>query len=763
MRTGMIASVFGVLLLLCAPLLPSAWWLLVTPCLVYLLSCYRSRPIQLIGAIALGLLWALAWLQLFAPLPLASELEGEVVEVVGAIASLPRLEGRRGRFDFDVEQTLLRGEVVAGPRRIRLNWYRPHPEIGVGERWRLQVKLRRPRGLANPAGFDYRQWLYQQRIEASGYVRRGSEARRLDAEGNYPLQRLRALLGDALTRSLEGQPLSGVITALVIGERSAITAGQWQVVTATGTNHLLAISGLHIGMVAGLAYLVSGWLWRRSARLPLWLATPKLAALVAIAAAAGYAALAGFSIPTQRALIMIAVVMAGQLGDRRLSPSLSLPLALLAVTLYDPLALLGVGFWLSFSAVAVILFGMQGRLGCHGRIWQWGRVQWLVVVGLLPLLMLLFQQFSLTAPLVNLIAVPWIGGVVLPVALLGGVLSPLLPSIATPILLFAESLLQLIWWLLAWVAAAVPPYSVATPPLPLALLGGVGVVWLLMPRGWPLRIVGAVPIVVMLFYRPQLPEGAVRFTLLDVGQGLAVVVETRHHTLVYDSGPRFSDSFDTGSAVVVPYLRSRGVNRVDTLVVSHADNDHSGGAQAILSQLTVSRLLTGAPHRFVDQQPLACMAGQQWQWDGVRFEVLHPAEAVTGEADYRGNNSVCVIRVASRFGSLLLTGDIERQAEAELLGRYGDQLVSDWLIAPHHGSRTSSTQPFITAVAPTRVLFSSGYKNPFGFPDSEVVERYRELGALSYDTASSGAITVTLSQQGSLVEEQRLRWRRLWK
>jgi competence protein ComEC len=486
---------------------------------------------------------------------------------------------------------------------------------------------------------------------------------------------------------------------------------------------------------------------------------PKVAAVGAIAAATVYAALAGFSIPTQRALIMIAVAMGAVLLQRRVATTQLLAMALLLVLLYDPLAALSAGFWLSFTAVAVIVLFLNARQR-KGIDWRnLGRLQWGIAIGLLPLLLLFFQQVSLVGPLANFFAVPLFGMLVVPFTLGGTIATMLLPDALTNWLFqFALWAVKLVWIVLEYLAGL--RYSVWTqhsPGLWALAASIVGVFLLLAPRGWPARWLGAVWLLPLFTLKPAAPApGAVWFTLLDVGQGLAAVVRTHSHILVYDTGPRFSTRFDAGRAVVVPYLRHQGVPRIDTLVVSHGDNDHIGGAASVLTDVAVGKIISSVPERLPMAE--ACIAGLQWRWDDVQFEILHPPIG----SDLRGNNASCVLKVSGRHGSLLLPGDIEAKAERQLVEREREALASQVLVVPHQGSKTSSTRAFIKAVKPQFALFSSGYLNPFKHPHAQVKARYERHQARLYNSAVHGAVEVQLSEDGTEARAYRQHNRRYW-
>jgi competence protein ComEC len=510
-----------------------------------------------------------------------------------------------------------------------------------------------------------------------------------------------------------------------------------------------------------LVFLVVRWLWSLPGVTVLFVPAPLIAAAAALLAALGYAALAGFAVPTQRALVMLAVTLGGVFLRRRTSPSVLLAAALLAVLLVDPLAVISPGFWLSFAAVAVILYALSGAdaQDWKERLIAWGRLQWAIAAGLLPLLLFLFQQVSLSGPFANLVAIPVVELVVIPATLLGVAGSFLLPdSLAVWPFLLAAKALSILWPMLELLARVEGSQWIQHNP-PLWTLGAaiVGVLLLLAPRGIPARWLGLVWLLPMLLLHPALPApGEARVTLLDVGQGLAVVVQTAGHTLVYDTGARLNARFDAGRAVVVPYLRHTGVTRVDTLIISHGDNDHIGGSMSLLAAMPVTRVLSSVPERLANAE--ACRNGQTWEWDRVRFVILHPQP----DSRLAGNNRSCVLRVESRFGQALLPGDIAARAERDLMLRAGQQLRADILVVPHHGSNTSSTETFLDTVRPRVALLPVGYRNRYHHPHPMVVARYRERDIVLEDSATAGAITVELGNQGLQLSRFREAQRRYW-
>lgn len=764
----MLAFLAGILLVQQMAALPSlAWaWLLLPLALV----AWRWPRI---GLPMLFLLAGFLWVTLRAGSLLADRLptalEGVDLRVEGRIADLPVASERGLRFAFDIERAWQGDQPVVVPRTVQLSIYGATPTLRVGDVWTFTVRLKRPHGFQNPGGFDYEAHLFQLRVRATGYVREHEPHRLIAPLGTladgmlpgYRLNRFRQALSTRIQTLLPDNTFAPMITAFANGDDDAIPDDQWQVLTRTGTGHLIAISGMNIGLVAGLVFFLVRWLWSFPGVTVLLVPAPLVAAGAALLAALGYTALAGFAIPTQRALVMLAVALGGVFLRRRTSPSVLLAAALLAVLLVDPLAVIAPGFWLSFAAVAVILYALSGAdaKGWKERLVAWGRLQWAIAAGLLPLLLFLFQQVSLSGPLANLVAIPVVEMAVIPATLLGVAGSFFLPdSVAAWPFLLAAKAMAMLWPLLELLARVEGSQWIQHNPS-LWTLGAalVGVLLVLAPRGVPARWLGLVWLLPMFLVRPSLPApGEARVTLLDVGQGLSVVVQTAGHTLVYDTGARLSARFDAGRAVVVPFLRHAGVTRVDTLIVSHGDNDHIGGSASLLATMPVTRVLSSVPERLANAE--GCRNGQTWEWDRVRFVILHP------EPDSRlaGNNRSCVLRVESRFGKVLLPGDIAAKAERDLMLRAEGQLHADILVVPHHGSKTSSTETFLDTVRPRVALLPVGYRNRYHHPHPMVVARYRERGIALEDSATAGAITAEIGNQGLQLSRYRETQRRYW-
>lgn len=752
------AVLCGSLCLHSLPQLPAAWLAVPLVCLACLSACdRRTRPVAWCLSAFLWSWWQ-AELRLEQDLPAA--LEGRDLLLRGTLVSLPEIDGRAARFVFRVSAREQGGAWTAFAPTLRLSWY-DAPPLRAGEGWQVQVRLKRRHGFRNPGGFDYAGWLFQNGVGGTGYVRDAENAqRRPEWDTRRVDVRLRAAVERRLQPLLEHAREAGLLRALTLGAADGLSAQDWEVFRATGTSHLVSISGLHIGLVAGLGFFCGRWLWSRSQRLTRRLAAPRAAAAIALLAATVYAALAGFSIPTRRAWIMALVLLAGTLLSRPVRPAHGLALALLLVLAHDSFAVLSPGFWLSFVAVAIIFLQQTQQAATQGwqaSLRQLVRMQFALTLGLLPLTLLFFGQTGWVAPLANLVAVPWTSLLLVP--LLFAALLCLYPLPWLAQWLFAASgwVAELMLDALGWLAQ-LPGAVIGMPETPFAVSAAalVGAGFLLLPRGLPQRGLGVLLLLPLLTWTSARPApGTVWFTLLDVGQGLAAVVQTARHTLIYDTGPRFSPEFDTGSAVLAPFLAARGIGHVDTLIVSHGDNDHSGGAQALDRRMPVHRMLTSVPQQLDWRRARRCVAGQTWRWDGVDFRMLHPHGGDASE-----NDASCVLQIRAADGMrLLLPGDIEAAAERDLVARYGGRLRSEILVAPHHGSRTSSTPAFVAAVAPDYVLFPVGYRNRYGFPNRRVLERYRDSDAETLVTAATGAIQFRLGMQRPppLLERDRVR------
>ncbi|MBS0508547.1 MAG: DNA internalization-related competence protein ComEC/Rec2, partial [Proteobacteria bacterium] len=631
------------------------------------------------------------------------------------------------------------------------------PTVHAGERWRLTVRLKTPHGGRNPHGFDYELWLWEQGVQATGYVRtsprldaRHGPPERLAATWQYPVEQLREQVRDAILRQLApgadaaAQRAMGVVAALVTGDQRAIERADWDVFRATGVAHLMAISGLHITLFAWLAAAVIGHAWRRSPRLCLALPAPTAALVGGVLLAGAYALFSGWGVPAQRTVCMLATVALLRLSGRRWPWPQVWLLACAVVVWVDPWALLQAGFWLSFVAVAVLFATDAGASGAYpsgvaGRFYALLREQWVVTVALTPLTLLLFGQVSLVGLLANLLAIPWTTLVVTPLALLGVLWAPLWQAAAWCV----QALTLLLQWLATWPWAQI---SLPMAPPWAGVAAVVGGVLLALRLPWALRLLGLPLLLPALWWQaPRPPQGQFELLAADVGQGQAVLVRTASHALLYDAGPRYHQDSDAGQQVLVPLLRALG-ERLDLLLLSHRDSDHTGGAAAVLAAQPQARLLgsIATEHALQALRPAQpCVAGQGWSWDGVRFELLHPPqdmlEPVPAARAPKSNALSCVLRITASGGaSALLVGDIER-AQEQALVTAGAPLAADVLLVPHHGSKTSSSEAFIAAVGAHQALVQAGYRNRFGHPAPEVAARYAQRGIALVQSPQCGA------------------------
>lgn len=643
--------------------------------------------------------------------------------------------------------------------RLRVgDYHREQPDYRGGQVWRFELRLKPPHGSVNPGGFDYERWLFSQRISVTGSVHGHPVlvAERGDGFAAHLLSIRSQWRTQLLTVSeSNGSPDRGrgLLLGLTIGDSDYLGQDDWETLLATGTNHLLAISGLHVGMVSGLFAWIVAWLWSRTRWCEGWPAR-RVAAGVAVLAAWGYAFLAGMSVPTERTALMITILLMGLLLGR---PWRMLDLwlvALVGVLLLDPFNALTAGFWLSFGAVLIMLLWLQHRPALS--YWRDGfRLQIILTLALLPIVWWLFDRVAWSSLPANLVAVPVITLIITPLSLLIMALVNSLPTMAALLMWPINELAQGLFGFLDWLRLTVPDSHLAAPAGWTLLLAAIGIAWMLMPRYWPSRYLGLVLCFPAMLYRPaSVPEGQVDIWFLDVGQGLAVVVRTAQHAMLYDAGPAFGAS-DAGERTVVPALRALNVSSLDRIVISHSARDHMGGLPSVLAVYPHTPVISGEPLPRIDST--SCLDGANWQWDGVGFTTYQATEAGPGD-----NNRSCVLRIKSAVGGLLLTGDIEAGAEQALVDAHsGDHaLKSDVLYVPHHGSTTSSSPSFLDAVQPAVAVVSAGVFNTFGHPNPVVLARYRQRQISVFNTADHGAIEV---QSGRVGAYRAVRWPFVWR
>ena len=762
MRLFVLAFALGTLLLQHAAELPDGRVAFVGVAALLAMWITRMPMLRVVLVCAAGLAIGIGYAAWRAEVRLADELprawEGRDVVLAGHIASLPQLLEGGTRFLLEVDEVRTTGAAV--PTGIALTWYadakgeHPVPRLVPGERWVFAARLKRPRGLANPHTFEFEPWALERDIRATGYVRaKPAPVRAAPPVDGWPytIHRWRDAIRAAMLEALGDARLRGVIVALAIGDQDAIPADDWEVFWRTGVGHLMSISGLHITMFAGIAFAIAHFLWVRVPRLALRIPARKAAIVAGTLAALAYTLMTGYAVPAQRTFMMLAAVALCVLADRHGSPSRVLALAALAVLLLDPWAALSAGFWLSFGAVAAIFYAMGLRTGEPGKLRAALVEQLTVTIVMVPMLLALFQEVSLVSPIANAIAIPVVSLVVVPLSILGGFTG------SSWLLAIAHGIMQGLMAPLERLADLPLAMLESHAPQAWTVVAAVaGCAWLLAPRGVPMRSMGAIWVVPLFAVTPQAPAwGEAWIDVLDVGNGLAIVVRTATHALAYDAGPAWHGDGDTGSRIVVPFLRGEGVARLDGLVVSHADDDHAGGAISLAASREppwlLSPLSATHPLQTMFDNSMRCEAGRRWQWDGVAFVVLHPGTEAygvePGRKPRKENDRSCVVRVATAGGTALLTGDAEARSESEMLRRDASALRSSVIVVPHHGSRTSSTPEFLEAVAPVTAVFSVGYLNRFHHPHGAVVARYLQLGAAVRRTDREGALRVVLPAQ----------------
>ncbi len=760
----------GVMLVACCSHLPSlhmAWWCIGIS--IGLIAFYRI-PFSLFSFFIAGLLgfsWALIVAHHRMQHCLPNVLEGQTLLATGVITSIPEHHANQVHFDFLIEK--IETEIsIHYPLRVRLNRYfyrdlHRLPQLKIGDKWQFAIRLKRPRSFWNPGSFDYQAQLFQQGIQATGYLVAGFSPRLVQATSfyYYGIDGLRERVTHNIETFLQNYPLVGLMTALTTGVRHSITDAQWSVMRGTGTNHLFAISGLHLAFITSMIHVLTRFFYRYIPCISPMIPVSQIAAGLMGVFAIFYAALAGFALPVQRALLMLLVFLWANLARRNMALWHTFICSLLVILVYSPFSVLSASFWLSFVAVAFILYGVLGRLKVESGWRAWLKIQCGVGFGLIPLSLLFFHQISWISLLANLIAIPVVGFVILPMVLLGGFTTLLIPALGSTLLILTERLLELLWQFLTYLSMIKWAQYTALIAAPWILLTSLlGFLILFVPYGVPARYIGVIYLLPLFFWKAQGPKnGEIWFSLLDVGQGLAAVVRTQHHTLVYDTGP--SRSVDAGRAVLIPFLEKQSITKLDMLMVSHGDNDHIGGAYSLLKQIPTIKIVSSIPTKFLPRHADFCSKKMHWRWDNVDFFVLYPEINDV----YSGNNSSCVLKISNRNHSILLTGDISKVGEDYLVSTIHNQLASSILIAPHHGSKTSSSIEFLNKVQPKVVLFPTGYRNQFKFPNTVVLNRYQRLHADIYDTAIDGAVTIKLHLHSKTVaiETYRQRYHRFWR
>lgn len=769
---------------------------------------FRTYKLHWALAYVAGFLWVMIHAQKVIDTRLPENLQNIPFMLIGTISSIPEKREHGVRFEVEVKETVP-ANLWPHPGRIRIHWHNVaefRQAVHVGDVWQFCVKLKRPHAYANPGSFDIERHFFLNRLNAEGVVitklsaKKANLLLKVDRDRTHlnqkvassilsrPIDRLRCatkekiklILGNGkdIKGNKKQESFSGLLQALIVGIRDEIDLSQWEVFQNTGTAHLMAISGLHVGLVASFAFVTGSFLWswlltffyRQRIGITLhakWLTigsipAPWVGAILAIISSIFYGMLAGSSVPTQRAVVMVTLFMISIVSRRLFSAWQGFFIALSIALILDPLSTLTPGFWLSFGAVSIILYGMQGRSNPQGIWWRWGRVQWIVFVGLMPITLVAFQKISLISPIANLIAIPSVGFLVVPLALVGTGLSWISETFASLFLKVAHGLFSLLWPFLQYLNDLPKPiWKNANYTIFSFFSAMVGIVILSAPRGFKGRYTGLIWIFPLIFAKPlSIEADAFKVTVLDVGQGLSTVVETKNHVLIYDTGPKTGSNFDTGERVVLPFLATRPHQKIDVLMISHGDNDHAGGAASLLAKIPVKQIISSEPELFPERKVSLCWVGQRWEWDGVQFEVLHPETVHTRKR----NDHSCVLRVSVGSHSVLLTGDIETKSEQKMIERTPSKLVSDVMLVPHHGSRTSSSLDFIQTIHPKYAIIPVGYYNRYGHPKPDIVARYKGQGVTVLSTVEGGAISFVLNKEGfvQMPTQYRLNEKRYW-
>ena len=689
---------------------------------------------------------------------IAAEHVGDSIMTDVRIADFPQRRGNTISFTGEVSDNRW------VPERIRVSWFDAGETLRMGDVWRLELRLRRPRGNSNPGVFDYETWLFRNRIAATAYVVASERNQLLQSQDSGPVDALRARLVTRLQAAIEDPEHAAVLAAISVGARHLVTEDQWHRYAMSGTSHLMAISGLHVGMVVATGYFVANAL---SGVLRLRINFHFLSTVVALASAAAYALVSGLAVPAQRAVLMVGLSAIVVLRNRIVRPFTIIAAACLLLSAASPLATLEPGFRLSFAAVVILLWIARRAVPRSGPVTGPLRAtrllaaaQLALLLGLLPLTTVEFGRSALVAPVVNLLAVPVFSLATVPLTFFGLLLDGPLEAIGNFALQMAAFSLGIVEWVIKR-ALELPGAAVRISQMTgwsLAMLW-VSVAWVVLPPGWPGRNIAWISLLFVVLYEPpRPPPDCARLDILDVGQGLAIVVSTRSSTLLFDTGPAYRSGGSAAETVILPFLASRKVDVIDRLVVSHADTDHAGGVGPIMAELRVARLYAG--EQLHSGSPgIPCRRGDSWASDGVTFEFLYPS------ADPRpdGNDASCVLQISAGTHRVLLTGDIESRAESEL---QRSQLLRTTavVVVPHHGSRTSSQPVFVSLLSPGLAIISAGYNNRWGHPDEEVVARWRAAGSTVLNTALAGAISLTVCKDTGVqsLSRHRTQMRRIW-
>lgn len=736
----------GIFIIFNLAVLPSIFLLTSFLTIIAIIFVYKRNVIIFFAfSLALGLSYATIYGTYLSTAFISHQLENKNLTITGFISSLPKNKTYYQSFLFTTTQ--LSGKKST----IQLSWNNKEAKLIPGQIWRLTVKLKRPHTLANPGSFDAERFAFEQGISAKGYVVHSKQNKFLGINHlSTPLNFIREHLRQKIFKCLPNIPSAIFIPAFTIGDQESLKQNDWNILQATGTNHLVAIAGLHVGLLCSLIFFITRLVWRHFPYLILAIPVNCAAALASIIVAILYCALAGFSLPTQRALIMLSTFMLGIFLRRHLPAWHSYWLAMFLVLLIAPYSVLSASFWLSFTAVASIIWMLSYK---RRRLSSWHqhlKLQIAVSLGVLPCTIFFFHNASLISPIANTIVVPWVGLIVVPLSLLGTLFSLFSLHLAHYILYGAAYCMQIAWWLLQWLSHfSYSTISMVFSRIIFLIFSACTIFLLLCPRHFSIRYLAGFFMLPIFFQAHAIiPNDSIKLTVLEVGQGLSCIIQTKNHALLYDAGPAQADGTDTGRDIIYPFMQYEQLLFFNTMIISHGDNDHSGGAFYLLDHHLAGQIYTSSPQLFQKYSiPInECKEPHQWDWDGVEFTLF------TNQTAYRkDNNASCVLKVSINHHAVLLPGDIENIREKQLIKQDPTLLSADILLAPHHGSLTSSLPTFTHMVHPYFVIFSTGYLNRFHFPNQQVLDRYQAIHATNLNTPETGMIQIQLSKNGTIL------------
>ena len=711
------------------------WLIFIVLIFVFLITLKKYKNISItIISFVVGFVWMGLFSQYIINTKIADIYFDKPIVIEGKIDNLPVQTDNRYKFIINTHKPF--------KSKITLAWYgEDTPELKAGDIWQLLVKLKPVNGYQNMGGFDYEKWLFEKKIVATGYVKKYNNNKII--KQGLSVNRLRQYIKNKINPSLANLEFKGLISSLIIGDRSSIQNKHWDILQATSTTHLSVISGLHIGLIAGLFFVIVQFLWCRLNQFSQTIPAKIIAAYFGIIAAFLYTLIAGFSIPTERALIMASMVFISIILRRQHNFFKLYGLALILVLIKNPFNVFNIGFWLSFYVVGIILYVVSQHRN-KSLLYRSINLQLVISIATIPLISWFFTTGSTLSPIANLIAIPTFSFSVIPLSLLGGFFDVLgLSYFANIIFAITNQILILLFKILEYLKDfdfnQWNHIQASTLDLIIFI---IAILILILPKGLKLRWMAVAPLALIIF-NPQtkLDENFALITTLDVGQGLSHVVQTKNHTLLFDTGNIYPSGFNLGTSVINPYLKFKNIKKLDKIIISHNDKDHIGGLKGVLKEFKANQILASDYKKIPQAKP--CISGQKWQWDGVLFEILNPSE----QNKLNNNNNSCVLKISTLKHTILLTADIEIETEEFLINTIKSKLDSDILIVPHHGSKTSSSHKFLQAVSPNIAIVSSGFKNKYKHPNNQIINRYKKYNIEVLNTSCTGQIEIYLKDK----------------